>query len=308
MDRPSYLATYIVAPLRSRASLHLEILALRHGLAVAAEAVGVGPQARASRRTALGLPIAAWSGSQHPHLREARPRSSSAASDSRWTRFGGGRRPTTRIATEDPRLIRRMRRPMPSSSSPHLQSDFEAGHRWRQVHGRGAGRPRRPAWPTWRAFPGQPHPGADSTGLLRGWTSSLPHAVHLDPLAHDQRRVVHFDITGGSRLGAVEQLGRSSERPWETAPRFLPPRSMGLQRMISTSSWSPWTVEEVIQGVAARSSWQSPYVERMIGKDPSRMPRPRHGAQRAAPVEDASTITSSIITAELPPVLEDGLP
>jgi transposase InsO family protein len=81
-------------------------------------------------------------------------------------------------------------------------------------------------------------------------------------LAHDRRRVVHFHITEHpTARWTAQQVVEAF--PWDTAPRFLLRDRDGVYGADFRQRVESMGVEEVV--IAARSPWQSPYVERMIG-------------------------------------------
>ena len=81
-------------------------------------------------------------------------------------------------------------------------------------------------------------------------------------LAHDRRRVVHFNITKyPTARWTAQQVVEAF--PWETAPRFLLRDRDGVYDSDFHDRVKSTGIEEVV--IAARSPWQSPYVERMIG-------------------------------------------
>jgi hypothetical protein len=81
-------------------------------------------------------------------------------------------------------------------------------------------------------------------------------------LAHERRRVVHFNVTEHPTAEwTAEQLVQAF--PWDTAPRYLPrdrDRIYGEAFRIQAANTE---IGEVL--TAPRSPWQTPYVERLIG-------------------------------------------
>jgi transposase InsO family protein len=81
-------------------------------------------------------------------------------------------------------------------------------------------------------------------------------------LAHDRQRVVHFNITGDpTAWWAAQQLVEAFPR--DSAPRFLLRDRNGVYGVDFRRRLQSMGIEEVI--IAARSPWQTPYFERMIG-------------------------------------------
>ena len=81
-------------------------------------------------------------------------------------------------------------------------------------------------------------------------------------LAHDRRRVVHFNISKyPTAKWTAQQVVEAF--PWDTAPRFLLRDRDGVYGADFRGRVESMGIEEVI--IAARSPWQTPYIERMIG-------------------------------------------
>ena len=121
------LATSMVALLRSRASLHLEILALRHQLAVL-QGGGGRPRLKPADRLFWVWLSRAWSGWQDV-LVFLKPSTVISWQRKRfrdhWTRLSRPGRPgRPRIAKEIRDLIRKISRANPSWGSPRIQSEL----------------------------------------------------------------------------------------------------------------------------------------------------------------------------------------
>src|SRR5262245_30637218 len=81
-------------------------------------------------------------------------------------------------------------------------------------------------------------------------------------LAHDRRKIVRFDVTQHS-TGGWPSRPVTEAFPWHTAPRFLL-RDRDASYGEVFSKWvEAMGITEVI--TAARSPWQNPYVEIVIG-------------------------------------------
>jgi putative transposase len=81
-------------------------------------------------------------------------------------------------------------------------------------------------------------------------------------LAHDRRRVVHFNVTEspGAKWTAQQIV---EAFPWNTAPRYLLRDRDGIYGHEFTSRVDHMGIQDV--KTAPRSPWQNPYVERLIG-------------------------------------------
>ena len=81
-------------------------------------------------------------------------------------------------------------------------------------------------------------------------------------LAHDRRRVIHFNVTANpTAQWTAQQIIEAF--PWDTAPRYLLRDRDAIygerfQRRVQSMG-----IEQVLS--APRSPWQNPYVERLIG-------------------------------------------
>jgi len=123
-------------------------------------------------------------------------------------------------------------------------------------------RRRKPRSPTWRAFLENHLKDLVAIDFFVVPTATFGVLFGLVVLAHDRRRVVHFNATAHP---TAEWTARQviEAFPEETAPRFLVrdrDRIYGarFRRVVETLG-----VEEVV--TAARSPWQNPYAERLIG-------------------------------------------
>ena len=81
-------------------------------------------------------------------------------------------------------------------------------------------------------------------------------------LAHDRRRVVHFNVTSNP---TAEWTARQITEafPWDSAPRYMIRDRDAVFDSAFRARVEAMGIEEVL--IAPRSPWQNPYVERMIG-------------------------------------------
>ena len=260
-------ATSMVAVLRSRASLQLEILALRHQLAVL-QGSGRRPELKPADRLLWVWLSRAWSGWQDT-LVFVKPSTVISWRRKRfrhhWTRLS---RPGTpgrpRIAPEIRELIRRMSRANPSWGSPRIQSELRklgidvaksTVEKYRV-------RPRKPPSPTWRAFLANHTKELVSLDFFTVSTVRFHVLFVLILLAHDRRRVVHFNITKypAARWTAQQVV---EAFPWETAPQYLIRDRDGKYGEEFVRRIESLGIKQVL--ISTRSPWQNPYVERVIG-------------------------------------------
>jgi len=81
-------------------------------------------------------------------------------------------------------------------------------------------------------------------------------------LAHERRRVLHFDVTTNPTAEwTAQQIVEGF--PWEEAPRYLLRDRDGIYGEYFRRRVRNMGIEQVV--TAPRSPWQNPYVERMIG-------------------------------------------
>lgn len=81
-------------------------------------------------------------------------------------------------------------------------------------------------------------------------------------LAHDRRRILHFNVTAHPTAEWTAQQVREAF-PWETAPRFLLRDRDGVYGKAFRDCATAMGIDEV--RIAPQSPWQNPYVERLIG-------------------------------------------
>jgi transposase InsO family protein len=122
-------------------------------------------------------------------------------------------------------------------------------------------RPREPPSPTWRTFLANRTKELVSLDFFTVSTVRFHVLFVLIILAHDRRRVVHFNITQSPTAPWTDQHVVEAF-PWDSAPRFLLRDRDGVYGSGFRKRVQSMGIEEVV--IAARSPWQSPYVERMI--------------------------------------------
>jgi putative transposase len=260
-------AVALVAVLRSRTSLYLEVLALRHQLAVL-QGAAPRPRLKPADRLLWVCLSRAWSGWQDA-LVFVKPSTVISWQRQRfrdhWTRLSRPGRPgRPRIAPEIRDLIRKMSRANPSWGSPRIQSELRklGIDAARSTVEKYRVRPRKPPSPTWRAFLANHTKELVSLDFFTVSTVRFRVLFVLLIFAHDRRRVVNFNITQDpTARWTAQQVVEAF--PWDTAPRFLLRDRDGVYGADFRRRVQSMGIEEVI--IAARSPWQTPYVERMIG-------------------------------------------
>ena len=121
---------------------------------------------------------------------------------------------------------------------------------------------RKPPSQTWRAFLDNHVKDLVSIDFFVVPTATFRILFVLVVLAHDRRRVVHFNVTEHpsaewTALQIVQAL------TWETAPRYMIRDRDSIYGARFRGRIHNMGIEEVV--IAPRSPWQSPYVERVIG-------------------------------------------
>jgi len=199
-----------------------------------------------------------------------------------WTRksrAGRPGRPTLDHAIRD--LIRKMSRANPTWGSPRVRNELaklgiEVS---RATVAKYMIRNRKPPSPTWRSFLDNHVKDLVSIDFFTVPTATFRVLFVLLILSHDRRRVVHFNVTSSpSAEWTAQQIVQAF--PEETAPRYLLRDRDGIYGPYFRRRVRNLGIKEVL--TAARSPWQNPYVERLIERDPARVPGSRHRAQRAA--------------------------
>jgi putative transposase len=263
----SALLAFVTGLFRCRVSLCLEHLALRHQLAVYKQTVD-RPRLRPTDRV-----LWAWLSGLWPDWKNAltfvQPRTVIAWQRQRFrdhwrqlSRQGTPGRPT--IAKEVRALIRMMWQTNPTWGAPRIVGELRklgievaksTVEKYRV-------RPQKPPSPTWKTF--LKNHVQDLVALDFFVVPTVTHTVLfvLLILAHDRRRVVHFNVTEHpAAQWTAQQIVDAF--PWDEAPRYL---LRDRDRIYGTSfrrRVRNMGIEEVL--IAPRSPWQNPYVERLIG-------------------------------------------
>ncbi len=251
---------------RSRAALHLEILALRHQLAVA----------NRSRRPRLRLTPAdrvlwAWLSHRWRGWREAL-RVVQPATVLAWHRLGfslfwtwKSRHRTGRPAVpHDARaLIREMSMANPLWGAPRIHGELQKlGISVSQsTVAKYMRRHPRPASQTWRTFLTNHASQIVAADLFIVPTVTFRLLFVLVLLGHDRRRIIHVAVAAHPTAAWTAQQFRNAF-PENEAPRFLVHDRDSVFADVATTI-AGINVRTV--RTAPRSSWQNAYVERVIG-------------------------------------------
>jgi transposase InsO family protein len=121
---------------------------------------------------------------------------------------------------------------------------------------------RKPPSQSWRTFLDNHFRELVSIDFLTVPTATFRVLYVLVVLAHDRRRVVHFNVTEHPTAAWTAQQ-MIEAFPEETAPRFLLRDRDQIYGVEFRRRVAGMRIEEVM--TAPHSPWQSPYVERLIG-------------------------------------------
>jgi len=182
-----------------------------------------------------------------------------------WTRLSRAGRPGRPAISRDVRdLIREISAANPRWGSPRILGELrklgiavaKSTVETYRVH------PRRPPSPSWRAFLKTHVTELVALDFFTVPTVGFKVLFVLIVLAHDRRKVLHFNVTEHPTAQWTAQQP-IEVFPWETAPKYLlrdrdAVYGEGFQRRVANLG-----VEPVL--TAPRSPWQNAYVERLIG-------------------------------------------
>jgi transposase InsO family protein len=121
---------------------------------------------------------------------------------------------------------------------------------------------RKPSSPTWKAFLNNHVKDIVACDFFTVPTASCKVLFVFILLAHERRRIMHFNITEHPTAPwTAHQIVEAF--PWETAPRYLLRDRDSIYSAAFQSRVTHLGIEEV--KIAPRSPWQNPYCERLIG-------------------------------------------
>ena len=263
----SALLTFLMTLLRSRLAVQLEIVALRHQVAVYQRS-GSRPRLRATDRLFWVWLSRLWSGWQHA-LAFVQPRTVIAWQKKRFrdywrqlSRSGKPGRPP--IAKDVIDLIQDMWRSNPTWGSPRIVGELRklgitvaksTVEKYRP-------RVRKPPSPTWKAFLNNHVADIVACDFFTVPTATFHVLFVFILLAHERRRIVHFNITEHPTAPwTAQQIVEAF--PWDTAPRYLLRDRDAIYSMAFSVRIKNMGIEHV--KIAPRSPWQNPYCERVIG-------------------------------------------
>jgi hypothetical protein len=262
------LLTGTLSLFRSRHALQLEIVALRHQLAVYQSSGRRPRRLRPADRLLWAWLARHWSGWREalvlvqPATVIAWQRRRFRDHWTRLTRAGKHGRPAV------PRQLRCLIRKI-SAANPAWGSERIAGE-LRKLGVEVAKstvekyrvRRRTPPSPTWRAFLANHVIDLISVDFFTVATLRFEVLFVFIVLAHDRRRVLHWNVTTHPTAAwTAEQVVEAL--PWETSARYLLRDRASIYGAAFRRRVAGLGLQEVL--AAPRSPWQSPYVERLIG-------------------------------------------
>ena len=262
----SALVSLLSFRVRSRASLELELVALRHQVTVL----------RRQRPGQLRLfstdrLLWVWLYRVWPQVLNAmvlvKP-----ATVVQWHRKGfrlywrwrSRRLGRPQMSTEIRDLIRRMSLANPLWGAPRIHGELlKLGIEVSQATvGRYLPwRPKVPS-PTWRSFLHNHLTDIAAIDMFVVATATFRLLYALIVLGHDRRRIIHFEVTQNpTQVWLSRQMTEAF--PWDTAPRYLLRDRDASYGPAFRDRVRVMGIKEVV--TAPRSPWQNPYVERLIG-------------------------------------------
>jgi putative transposase len=261
------LLAFVASLFRSRRSLHLTVLALQHQVAVYQRS-GRRPHLHPTDRLFWAWLSRLWTGWQEA-LVFVQPRTVIAWQRKRfrehWRRLSQGRTPGRPVISQDVQeLIRKMSQANPLWGAPRIVGELrklgiDVAKSTVETY---RVRPRKPSSPTWKTF--LKNHGQDLVSLDFFTVPTVAHKILfvLLILAHNRRRLVHFNITEHPTAQWTAQQVLEAF-PWGEAPRYLLRDRDHIYGTQFQQRVRHMGIEEVVS--APRSPWQNPSVERLIG-------------------------------------------
>jgi hypothetical protein len=261
----SALLSWLAGRFRGRVELELEVIALRHQLAVLRRQRPGRPWLSAFDRLLWVWLYRAWPQCLNVMLL-VKP-----ATVVRWHRQGfrlywrwrsRSGRPSVNREVRD--LIRQMNSANPLWGAPRIHGELlKLGINVSQATVakymvRRIGTPS----PTWRSFLRNEAIGIAAIDMFVAVSASFRLLYVMIILAHGRRRIVRFDVTQHPTAAWLAQQVIEAF-PWETAPRFLLRDRDAAYGSVFSNRVAAMGITEV--ATAPRSPWQNPYVERVIG-------------------------------------------
>jgi len=261
------LGHFLTTAFRRRVSLQLEVAALRHQLTVYERSRPRRFRIEPGDRVRWSWLARLWPGWRHG-VRFVQPRTVLEWQKRRfrdhWSRKSQGRPGRPAVDPDIRALIRQISRANPRWGSPRIVGELAkigivvAKFTVEKYRVRASGSPS----PTWRAFLETHVKDLVSIDFFVVPTVRLEILYVLTVLAHERRRVVHFNVTAHpTAQWTAQQIVEAF--PFDSAPRYLVRDRDGIYGAAFRRRVHSLGLEEVL--TAPRSPWQNPYAERLIG-------------------------------------------
>lgn len=262
-----FLVALLGTTVRTRLSLQLEVAALRHQLSLYKRA-RQRPRITPADRLLWSVLARLWA-DWRSALHAVQPRTVVAWQQKRfrdyWLGISQGRssgRP--RISPELRGLIERMWEANPTWGSPRIVGELgklgiSVAKSTVETY-----RPRRDTLPspTWRTFLDQPLKELAAVDFFVVPTATLKVLFVFVVLAHDRRRIVHFNVTEHPTAEwTAQQIVEAF--PFDSAPRYLLRDGDGIYGAAVQGRIASLGIKDTVTTPA--SPWQNAYVERLIG-------------------------------------------
>lgn len=257
----------IPSTFRSRPSMTMEIIALRHQLLVY-QRKGKRPPVRPTDRIFWSVLSKLWPAWRYA-LYLVKPATVIAWRRKRfrqhWARLCRNGRPgRPPVDPEIIRLIRDISKANPFWGSPRIEGELKKIGILlaKSTIEKYMVKNRQPPSPTWRAFIENHLKDLVSIDSFVVPTVKNTVLYVFLVLAHDRRRLVHFSVTEHpTAKWTAQQIAEAF--PWDTAPKYLLRDRDGIYGSVFQKRVGNMGITEV--KTAPRSPWQNPYVERLIG-------------------------------------------
>lgn len=263
----SALASLLSLRVRRRTSLELEVVALRHQVAVLRRQRPGRLRLFSTDRLPWVWLYRIWAQALNAivlvkpatviqwHRRGARL-------NWRW-RSRSRRLGRPRMSTETRDLFRQMSLANPLWGAPRIHGEMlKLGIEVSQATVRRymPWRPKAPS-PTWRAFLHSHMHDIVAVDIFVVATAIFRLLYALVVLGHDRRKIIHFNVTQNpTQVWLASQM--TEDFPWDTAPHYLLRDRDASYRQAFCGRVHAMGIKQVV--TAARSPWQNAYVERII--------------------------------------------
>jgi putative transposase len=252
---------------RSRLSMQIELIALRHQVAVYNQSIS-RPKLRPTDRLLWVWLSRLWPSWQKA-LAFVQPRTVMAWQKKRfrdhWRRLSQSGKPgRPAISKEVCELIQDMWKSNPTWGSPRIVGELHkigidvaksTVEKYRP-------RTRNPSSPTWKAFLNNHVQDLVACDFFTVPTVTFRVLFVFVILAHERRRIVHFNVTEHpTAQWTAQQMVEAF--PWDEAPRYLLRDRDSIYGDVFHQRMKTMGLEEVT--IAPQSPWQNPYAERLIG-------------------------------------------